>query len=255
MIALGIQSSWEKSHRQALLPLLALVVYDISSALGGFSGQRFFLPVDWIGYFYFCVGAVWLCASILRLIGWQLPRILFSRWPEAAGSTFRSAPRHKLLLGCTAALVLAAGLIYPLIQVVVPIRYSQDEPEKSVSVLTSLARSTLNQAEQAQFEKLIARPDVEILHGVALYPQEIQSIDESEGKIPTDNEVEFPYLSFNLLGARQVIVHQPVANGPIKLAHASEVIVAGWESQGIFHGFLTALPTQGEFYFSPGLRN
>ncbi|MBE0696359.1 MAG: hypothetical protein IH586_05500, partial [Anaerolineaceae bacterium] len=181
LIALGIQTAWEKSHRQALLPLLLLVTYDISSALGGFSGQRFFLPVDWIGYFYFFAGAAWLCAGGLRCMGWELPPALFSGSSAPPGSFARPARQHTMFLLAASSLVFTAGLIYPLIQVAVPVKYDHTNPAGLTAALTNLAHTALNQEDQLQIKEMMARPNVEILSGVALYPRQMARVEDSVG--------------------------------------------------------------------------
>ena len=66
-LSIGIGSSWAKWKWAGLFPLAVHLSYSLSSAFGRISGWRFIQPVDWVGYFYFCLGfaelVVWFFAA------------------------------------------------------------------------------------------------------------------------------------------------------------------------------------------------
>jgi hypothetical protein len=251
LIALGIQSMWQKNRQQALLPLFMLLVYDLSSAFGGFSGQRFFLPVDWVGYFYFFAGAAWLCAGLLRFMRWPLSSAEVSAQPAGSSRPDARPVKPGLRLVGAAGLLLVLGLVYPAAQAIIPVRYAQAGQPADAAAFTRLAQTALNPADQAKLAQLLTRPDVEILHGAALYPRRMANIDDSAGVNLPDAEVGYPYLSYTFVGQRKLIVLQPLGPEALVFPHAAEVFVAGWVYQGRFHAFATALPGEHLFYFSP----
>ncbi len=68
LMGLGIAYAWRKMRWNGLSPLVIYLVYDLSNAVARNSGHRFILPVDWILYFYYGLGAVQLLFYVGALL-------------------------------------------------------------------------------------------------------------------------------------------------------------------------------------------
>jgi hypothetical protein len=67
LISIGLAGAVKRWGWLGLSPLAFHLAYSLSSAVGRISGWRFIQPVDWMGYFYFCLGfselVVWFFAA------------------------------------------------------------------------------------------------------------------------------------------------------------------------------------------------
>ena len=257
-ICLGLAAAWQRSHWAALVPAFAFAGYNLASVVGGFSGQRFALPVDWVGYFYFVIGLIWLFEQITGS----------SQKVEESGFIFASYARKNeaiprfiemALMPVVAAALLCTGALLPAIEAAIPVRYgsaSQAGARESLKAIASLnlAAGTGDPYSLDVFQEMLAQPDVVILQGVALYPREIMN-DVAPGSFTkTDPEIGSPFLTYLYLGETSVVVLQPTNGDTRFLPHTSEVIVAGRWVRDHFHAFATALPAAGRLYFSPQSR-
>jgi hypothetical protein len=63
-IAIGLSESWKRHRWAGLVPLFVFIAYDISLGFAMNSGSRYIVPIDWIIFFYYFIGLIF----ILRLI-------------------------------------------------------------------------------------------------------------------------------------------------------------------------------------------
>jgi 4-amino-4-deoxy-L-arabinose transferase-like glycosyltransferase len=75
VIALGFAAAWKRLRWAGLLPLVFFIFYAFSTSLARFSGWRYIFPADWVGYFYFALGAVELFSILLVLFGADAARV------------------------------------------------------------------------------------------------------------------------------------------------------------------------------------
>jgi len=75
IIALGIGAAWKRFRWIGLVPLLFSLVYALSNGVARFSGWRYSLPADWVGYFYFALGFIEILAILALLFGFKKPEI------------------------------------------------------------------------------------------------------------------------------------------------------------------------------------
>jgi len=252
MVAVGAAALWQRGRWLSLLPALFFAAYNASSALGGFSGQRFILPADWVGYFYWMAGLAWLAPALLGLLGWNTKaRLPFWTQPVPSGAV--KLPTSRLRWQKTAAaagfLLLAGGLL-PLEEMLIPVRYPALSASQAQTELLRLAEERLPEPQLRELEALLAQPDSQVLHGVALYPRAFGSLEEEAGLLRYTGERTYPLLAFVYIGSDQLWVLQPVdrlANAA--LPHGAEVLVAGTRSEESFRAFATARFDQGQILF------
>ena len=247
LVCQGVIAAWQRSRWAALAPAFAFGAYSLASVTGGFSGQRFALPVDWVGYFYGAAGLVWLAESLVH----GEPGVHRYEPPELKEETRTNHPFVPAL--AIAALLLAVGGLLPAVEAFIPVRYGSASQVGARETLNAMAARSLDASALADFQELLNRPETVVLQGVALYPREIMKDIGPGSFIQTDPEVGSPFLTYLYQGQASITVLQPT-NGASVLSHAAEVIVAGWPARGRFHAFVTALPGTGEVYFSTRLK-
>ena len=69
VVALGLAAAWKRLRWAGLLPLVTFIFYAFSTSLARYSGWRYIFPVDWVGYFYFALGAVEVFSLTALLFG------------------------------------------------------------------------------------------------------------------------------------------------------------------------------------------
>jgi hypothetical protein len=253
LAALGAAAAWRRAGWTGLLPALAFGVYNLSSALGGFSGQRFILPVDWVAFFYYMAGLAWLAAALLGLLGWDVAaRLPFLARPaptRPVGLRAARATRWKAAL--VAGLLLLAGGLLPLVEALVPLRYAGVEQDQARAELLRLAETRLAEPDLSALRALLEQPGSQVLRGVALCPRAIESADQEAGILRYTGERTYPLLAYVHLGGEQVWVLQPLeTTGGIDLPAGAEVLVAGARGPESFRAFATARLDGGLFLFS-----
>ncbi len=69
VIAVGLGSAWRRMGWLGLIPLAVNIGYALSNAVSRFSSWRYNMPVDWIVYFYFAIGAMEILGGVTLLFG------------------------------------------------------------------------------------------------------------------------------------------------------------------------------------------
>lgn len=253
LVALGAAALWRRARWVGLLPALFFGAYNLSSALGGFSGQRFILPVDWVGYFYALTGLSWLAVTLLGLMGWNVQdRLPFWTQPSPTLPIRPSGRASRWKTIAVIGILLLAGGLLPLEEALIPIRYRDVQPSQARAELLHLAEAQLSPQEMSALQALLDQPGSEVLQGVALYPRAIASEELEAGILRYTGERAYPLLAYIYLGSEQVWVLQPLEGlDGVALPNGAEVLVAGTRGQGSFRAFATARLDGSSFLFHP----
>jgi len=67
VIALGVGAAWQRARWLGLIPLVINLGYAFSNGISRFSSWRYNMPVDWVVYFYFALGAMEILSGVLLL--------------------------------------------------------------------------------------------------------------------------------------------------------------------------------------------
>jgi len=262
--AFGLAAMWHAHRWVGLLPAWLFAAYNLSSALGGFSGQRFILPVDWAGYFYFCIGFNWLVAVLFSRIGWDLHEKT-AHWILHPDHSIQNStqpdpgPRMHLPLRRIAfqVMILALpGMLFPAASSFLPIRYPQMTIEEARIEVINIAQNTLTSSQQTQLKALIDAPDTILLPGIALYPRAVNDRQSAEGVLRyAGGSSTYPVLGYLFQGNEQLWVLHPFANDGPSLPHASGVIVAGryvtgWRNNQAIRAYFTVRLADGAILLS-----
>jgi hypothetical protein len=69
IIAVGIGASWRRMQWIGMVPLAVNLGYVLANGISRFSSWRYNLPVDWVIYFYFAIGAMEILGGLSLLFG------------------------------------------------------------------------------------------------------------------------------------------------------------------------------------------
>ena len=247
VMAVGIAAAWKRLHWVGLLPLVFFVFYAFSTSLARYSGWRYIFPVDWVGYFYFALGAVelfYLVTSIFGAttqveehIGTQVHTLFVTRHPS---------PVVPFLL--SSFLFLLIGSLPWMAEAFIP----RAGPLCADSIPACLAPLG---ADDSQARTFLAQPDAVSLTGRVLYPRYFSRNDglASTNPNPAFAPRDFPRMGFYFLttsGIEQVILPM---KGLRPFPHAADAILLGCQRDKYIEVRMIVFPATGETFFNGSL--
>jgi len=81
IIAVGFGAVWRRAGWLGLIPLAVNLGYTLANGVARFSSWRYNLPVDWVFYFYFAIGAMEILGGLTLLFGAKVEKIFPSYIP------------------------------------------------------------------------------------------------------------------------------------------------------------------------------
>ncbi|MCC6298893.1 MAG: hypothetical protein IT314_06320 [Anaerolineales bacterium] len=236
VIAVGVGAAWSRFRWAGLTPLAFNTGYALANGISRFSSWRYNLPVDWIVYFYFGIGA-------LEIVRWlaQLSVAHFGVERLAVRDTGSKLPDSRIIvaafifLGATP--WLAQGLAQP--------RYTSSTEQLTAQV----------SAQDSAAAEFLSQPNAQIIEGRLLYPRFFRRNDGIFSSTPWQiyKVRDFSRLGFITLndGAESVIFP---ANSPLQLTHGEDVIVIGCKKDAYLEARWIFFPGLDETYKteSPG---
>ncbi|MDP1545746.1 MAG: glycosyltransferase family 39 protein [Anaerolineales bacterium] len=162
ILAVGFGTAWRRMGWLGLVPLAFNLGYAISNGIARFSSWRYNLPVDWVIYFYFAIGAIEILGGLSLLFGAQNDKLFpQNAQPKAGIISFRDFRFRHILIALAFMLVgslpwLAKGFAQP--------RYTSTQDE----LVTQLVSSGYDHEE---IQKFLTQPDAVLMEGRMLYPR------------------------------------------------------------------------------------
>jgi hypothetical protein len=230
VVAVGISAAWQYGKLAGFIPLILLIAYYLSNALGRTSGSRYLVPVDWVALLYFALGLIQLSAWGAAFLGYRLegPNADAASIP---GSTDRSQTLRSGVLLCAGLLFL--GLSPLLIGKVFPQRYTTTDPQTLLA--QTLSRGSLQQAgvNPQDVTHLLANPYSVIARGRLLYPRYYYPEQgEPPSKFwPSFGVHNYGRLIFQLVGPRSQLVVLPMESPSPRIPDAADITVIGCGTQ------------------------
>ncbi len=212
IIAVGLGAAWRRHRWAGLTPLAFNVGYALANGVSRFSSWRYNLPVDWIAYFYFGVGAIEILVWLASLFGANISKMFSTQTVELKRESFK--PKQLVII---AAFILLGSLPW-LAQGIVQPRYTSTPEElKSQAV-----------AQNPALARFLSQPDSQIFEGRLLYPRFFRRNNGIASKTPWAVYAarDFSRLGFIVINSAVRNVIFPV-DQPIFLTHGADVIVAG----------------------------
>jgi hypothetical protein len=162
IIAVGFGAAWRRAGWLGLIPLAVNLGYALANGISRFSSWRYNLPVDWVIYFYFAIGAMEILGGLTLLFGSKVEKIFPPHiQPEAQNITLGSfRPQHVFIL---LAFVLTGSLPWLAKELAQP-RYTASQPE----LIAKLASSGYKVEE---IDSFLSQPGAILTEGRMLYPR------------------------------------------------------------------------------------
>ncbi|MBE7535551.1 MAG: hypothetical protein HS124_07455 [Anaerolineales bacterium] len=212
IIAVGLGAAWRRHRWAGLTPLAFNVGYALANGVSRFSSWRYNLPVDWIAYFYFGIGAIEILSWVASLFGANVSRLFSNQTTELKQETLK--PNHALLI---VAFVLLGSLPW-LAQGIAQPRYTSTSEELKAQAV----------AQNPALARFLSQPDSQIFEGRLLYPRFFRRNNGIASKTPWAVYAarDFSRLGFIVINSAVRNVIFP-ADQPVFLTHGADVIVAG----------------------------
>jgi hypothetical protein len=162
VIAVGFGSVWKHAGWIGLLPLAINLGYAFANGISRFSSWRYNLPVDWVIYFYFAIGAMEILGGVSLFFGAKIEKVFpVAKHPESKNITLRDFRPQFVFIVLAFMFVgalpwFAKGLAQP--------RYAASK-EELISNLGSGGQ------EVSVIKKFLDQPNAVILQGRLLYPR------------------------------------------------------------------------------------
>lgn len=217
LIALGLGSAWRRQRTKSLLPLFAYLAHLLVYALFRRSGGRFILEVDWITAMFYAIGLVELTFGTWSWLQRKSCDDWFIARPVVKTTRDWTTPKAYLFIGL---FVVFMGISPPLVEMVIPQRYSQTWFETRYQAL--LKSESLD--ELGIKEELSNREN--IFYGRALYPRYFapgEGMTGWKGAFRRD----ISRIEFYLVGSTHAWVALPYQGELDAFPHAADVIFLG----------------------------
>ena len=228
VLSVGIGASWKYAKLAGLVPMIMLIGYYLSNALGRTSGSRYLVPVDWVVLLYFGLGLVHLSIWLAVILGFghvakKAPQQRFhpDRKPGRRAGMYLGLALGLLVLGSS---VIWIGKFFPM-------RYPPQTPEELGQAV--LERGSLQQSGIAMesITSLMNSKGAVILRGRGLYPRYYaagQGEPVSRNFMPYSGR-DYARLILRVIGQTSKIVILPLANQVDQFPDAADVTVIGCE--------------------------
>ena len=241
VISLGIAAAWKRLRWAGLLPLVFFVCYALSTSLARYSGWRYIFPADWVGYFYFALGAAEF---------FSLAALVFGASGEAdrhTGTQVDPSPaaRHPSLVFflLSSFIFLFLGSLPWLTESIIP----RTTLPCADSVPACLAAAGVDEARTAAF---LGQPDALALSGRVLYPRYfsrgngLASTNPNPAYAPRD----FPRMGFYLLAPDGVTQTVLPMKGARPFPNAADALLLGCQRGDYVEARLVFFPATGEAF-------
>lgn len=226
VIGLGVGAAWQRAGWVGLLPVAINLGYTLANGISRFSGWRYNLPVDWVFYFYFGIGALELLGGVVLLLGGVYENIFPKEKQAQPGSISISDWRVKYALLLAAFVCvgftpwLAKGLSAP--------RYTATD-EALISTLAGGGHTT------EEISAFLSKPGAVLAEGRLLYPHLYRRKEgmSSANPWPAYAVQDFSRIGFILLNQKRsdmLFATREVLDFP----QGSDAIILACEREGYF---------------------
>ncbi len=220
LVSIGVGSAFGKWRWSGLFPLFIQIAYSLSSAVGRISGWRFIQPVDWVGYFYFCLGFAELIVWIFAVSNLSLrPREKVTR--ELPGQVTSPA-----WLGAAACVVLLGGMLLPMAEWIIPQRYN---PQNQLAAEHAAGQTPEISDAIGQTDVFMQQPQAVRMVGRALYPRWYKADNGEPGNgwaaYKPRPEAHLGFMMVGPYGEQQMVLE--IGESPDTFKNAADIIVYG----------------------------
>jgi hypothetical protein len=245
VIALGFAAAWKRLRWASLLPLTAFIFYALFTSIARYSGWRYIFPVDWVGYFYFALGAMELVLLVAALFGKGAQVDTYTRTQVHAytGKQAHSLPKFIFHLSSFIFLFLFVSSLPWLAETSIP----QTKPICNDSIPACLAASNFEETQVAAF---LSQPNARALTGRVLYPRYFARFDglASTNPTPAFAQRDFPRMGFLLLLPDEIMQIVLPMKGSRPFPHAADAILLGCQREDFIEARVVYFPITGDTF-------
>ena len=230
LMGLGLAYAWHTMGWAGLSPMAIYLVYDLSNAMARNSGHRFILPVDWIIYFYYGLGAVQLLVYLAAMLNSTqvIAQVNNTRDKSGEASEKYHFPWFKaLVLGV---IFLGVGLSVDLTRVVFPTRYPTQDNHGIIEAITQPGAINPAGLDATTLANFLSQPGAVALWGRGLFPLMYEPGVRTIG-YPSMEPRDYERLGFELIVPSYYHVSLRMPKSPGYFPNASDVIVIGCAGQ------------------------
>jgi hypothetical protein len=248
VMALGLGAAWQRLRWIGLAPLAFNLGYALANGAARYSGWRYNLPVDWIPFLYFSLGAVEIMSRFALSLGARVDRI-FPPPAPVAPAIDRSGGWSLATAAILAGFALLGSLPW-ILQVSVPPHF---EALSSAQLEERLARTPGAREAGASPDAIRAfnsGTGAVLLRGRMLYPRFYL---RNAGVVqttpwPAYAVRDYARLGFLLLDRNLTHVILPGRTLPAGAEQGAEAVVLGCQRDDYVEARLIALPETGLIY-------
>lgn len=250
VIALGMGAAWQRLKWIGLTPLAFSVGYALSNGIARFSSWRYNLPVDWVPFFYFGIGALEILSQASQLFGANtLSRLFVQR------ADLRSADLGKEMLKPTHLFFASAFVLIGALPWLAEGFASPRYMAQSVSMRAQEVAALSNAPSQLALETFASQPESFLETGRLLYPRFFARGKgiASANPWPAYQVRDYPRFGFMLLNQRITSAVFPSKNDPKTFPHAADAIILGCKREDYVEVRIIAFPDLNVVYTSAPL--
>ncbi|MEJ5202240.1 MAG: hypothetical protein WHV66_08395 [Anaerolineales bacterium] len=241
VLGIGLGMAFARNKTAAWSLVFLHVSYNLGNALTRRSGGRFFLPVDWVGIFFYALGLAQILIWLALL--WKVNLPFFMSIVDASDSITLpklSQGRHSLLRGALVGVsVLVVGALLPLAELVVPPRYTQTAQQV-------IQTAPFTNADRLRLLNLLDIPETVAYYGRGIYPRYLKA---GEGLRSSEPYRDQDRLRFEIIGAQSNEVFLPLAEPPVFFPSGSDVIAIGCIDKGYLDALVVIVLNDTDNYF------
>jgi hypothetical protein len=222
VLAVGIRAGWKAVSWAGLLPLFLHLTYNFSNGVAAKSGGRYLVPVGWVGYLYFALGA-WV---LLMWLGRNF--FMFTRQVSTQGTGRVTSSKGGFLLVTGLVLCAAAGMAIPATIAVADRGYREYQAGELYSLVSEDDAFSAVFPTEEHLQRLLTWKRGLALSGRLLYPEYVASLPRN----PHGGEIEkgdFPQLYFSFASQMPLLGVLPLEEQALVkgIPFEGEVIVVG----------------------------
>ncbi len=225
VLAIGVGTAWRRAGWIALVPLAFNLGYALANGIARFSSWRYNLPVDWVFYFYFAIGAIEVLGGLALLFGAKVEKVFpVAVMQEARPNSLSTIhPQYVLIIlgfmfiGTTP--WLAKGLV---------------QPHYKVSQTQLIARLESSGYTSDELATFLSQKGAVLLEGRMLYPRLYRKNEglASAHPWPAYEIRDYARIGFILLNhGNQDLIY--ITKDNLDFPHGADAIILACEGDGI----------------------
>jgi hypothetical protein len=192
ILAVGFGAAWRHMGWLGLVPLAFNLGYALSNGIARFSSWRYNLPVDWVIYFYFAIGAIEVLGGLSLLFGAKIEKIFPQHNQPKAGtiSLHDFRPGYALIV-----------LVFMFIGALPWLAKGFAQPRYISTQDALIARLESNGHNREEIQNFLLQPNAVLTEGRMLYPRMYRKGDglSSANPWPAYAVQDFPRIGFILI--------------------------------------------------------